>query len=385
MEQVYTPETMADTPFPQSDQQSASVTQSTTNQVYGQASTVDTALPTPQIASQVLGDTLNTTSKKILQEFTFTKTGALQMGDFQQGISGDLRIDEFGIVARNKGGDITISVDGDTGNAVFAGIISALSVISGQITLGGKGNGNGFLKIFNDQGNQAAQGDETGFTVYDLDSFNFFSTGADQKYGSLGADSASNITLSAEVGVGFKVIASGATFQLGASNQGTMQVNGNLSVSGSFNVGSFNPSSISLPANALSIAGNHLDLTADTIIGNDGSQVLILNGGFLKTAIVPTTTGYKALYTNESPEVWFSDFCRVKKRKWWEFWKPFKYVLYPDPLFLETVDKVWHAMPTTNDSIMQIWGKRKGFEEVRFEEKTIEQFEKNNAFWSQAK
>lgn len=386
--QIYTPTVIPDVLFPQDTAQSANTSQAASEGVYGPTTTSDTVFPTPNIASEVIGDTMNTTSKKILQEFQFTQSGAIQVGEFEPGVSGDLRFSPDGLVARDNQGDVTVAIDGETGNAFFKGIISALSVISGQISLGGAGNGDGFLKIFNDKGDQAAQGDSTGFTVYDLDSFNFFSSSANQKFGSLGADTSSNITLSAAVGVGFKVIASGATFQLGSSNQGTMQVNGNFSVSGSFNVGSFSPSSIStgdVNCSTLHVNGNRFFMTdGDASIGNSAGDVLIFSGSAVKTAIVPTTKGYKALYTNESPDVWFNDFVKAKKRKWWEFWKK-TYTIYPDPLFLETIDKIWYVLPTVNNNIVQAWGKRKGFEETRFEEKTEEQFEKNNQFWSQAK
>lgn len=112
--------------------------------------------------------------------------------------------------------------------------------------------------------------------------------------------------------------------------------------------------------------------------------------GFPKTAIVPTSKGYRALYTNESPELWFMDFCRGERkfsfRKTWKFWKwGFDWITHPDLMFLEVTVAPYVAMPTLMKGIVQLWGHRKGFEKTRFEEKTEEEFKKNNEFWSQAK
>ena len=92
----------------------------------------------------------------------------------------------------------------------------------------------------------------------------------------------------------------------------------------------------------------------------------VLNGS-TKTAIVPSSKGYRALYTNESPEVWFMDFCDSKDTI--------------DPLFLEVTEPPYHFIKCEGGEY-QVWGKRKGMKNVRFEEKTKEQFIKNNAFWS---
>ena len=53
----------------------------------------------------------------------------------------------------------------------------------------------------------------------------------------------------------------------------------------------------------------------------------VLNGS-TKTAIAPSSKGYRALYTNESPEVWFMDFCDSKDTI--------------DPLFLEVTEPPYH-------------------------------------------
>lgn len=109
--------------------------------------------------------------------------------------------------------------------------------------------------------------------------------------------------------------------------------------------------------------------------GGGGYWTLTMNAN--KTAIVPTKEGYKALYTNESPEVWFTDFCKIKRT--WKFWKQ-EYEI--DPMFLEVTVGPYHFIPTFDRNIAQVWGKRKGSEHLRFTSKSKQEFIDNNKFWS---
>lgn len=101
--------------------------------------------------------------------------------------------------------------------------------------------------------------------------------------------------------------------------------------------------------------------------------------GSPKSAIVPTSKGYRALYTNESPNLWFNDFARVVRPPWWKPWEKPKYVV--DPLFLEVVSQPLIFIPTLDKNIVQVWGRRKGHEQRRFELKTKKEFIENNKFW----
>ena len=67
----------------------------------------------------------NTATKAILSDFSFGVSGALQIGTYVNGVSGDLRISPNGILARNSAGTTTFSIDGTTGNAIFSGSLSA--------------------------------------------------------------------------------------------------------------------------------------------------------------------------------------------------------------------------------------------------------------------
>jgi len=84
-----------------------------------------------------------------------------------------------------------------------------------------------------------------------------------------------------------------------------------------------------------------------------------------KTAIVPTSNGFNALYCTESPEVWFMDFAKDKNSL--------------DPLFKEVTTSPYHYI-RCEDGEYQVWGKRKGHEKYRFESKTEEEFRANEKF-----
>jgi len=88
-----------------------------------------------------------------------------------------------------------------------------------------------------------------------------------------------------------------------------------------------------------------------------------------KSAIVPTSQGYNALYCAEAPEVWFFDFCKTKKDI--------------DPMFLEVTEGEMKFIKC--DKGYQVWRKRKGHAHKRFESKTALQFYKNEAFLGLAK
>lgn len=79
---------------------------------------------------------LDTSAKEILGDFTFGASGALQIGTYKAGVSGDIKIAPTGIVARNSSDDNTFTLNGTTGNATFGGELVSASGTFGTITAG---------------------------------------------------------------------------------------------------------------------------------------------------------------------------------------------------------------------------------------------------------
>lgn len=322
------------------------------------------------ISNEVISTSLDTQSRRILGTYQFGTVGALQIGKFVEGISGDIRISPEGIVGRNPDGTITFSIDRETGNATFRGQVAAGSLISGSIKLGGDGNSDGLLQLFNSAGVQVSQMDNNGLVTFGL--LTGFRTAydiADYEAGNVTGfiGSGTNLDMTFRAGLGIHMIFSAspdADFYMGITENGDFTVHGNGEFTGAFK-----------------LHGAIFDVTDDTYIFSIGTDVYIQNEGNVKTAIVPTTQGYRALYCMESPEVWFMDMCYLKPRsKWWRFWEEREYVI--DPLFLETIVRPLHFVPTADKNVFQVWGIRRGSVNRRFEKKTKKEFIKNNAFWS---
>jgi len=100
---------------------------------------------------------------------------------------------------------------------------------------------------------------------------------------------------------------------------------------------------------------------------SDNSYVTL--AGTDKTAILRLLNQYRALYCVESPEVWFFDFCESKDKV--------------DPLFLEATEGEIKFIAC--DKGYQVWRRRKGHANKRFEIKTAEEFARNEKFLQMAK
>lgn len=138
-DKVYYPQTIADTPLPNqvTGDASFSSSQSGANQVYGPETIKEQPVPVLKIATELLSSSLNTRSQRILAEFQFTEMGALQIGKYVNGVSGDIRISPNGLVGRNDAGMTTFAIDATTGDVVFAGTIQAGTLIAGAVAVGG--------------------------------------------------------------------------------------------------------------------------------------------------------------------------------------------------------------------------------------------------------
>ena len=103
--------------------------------VFSPNSSPSNSIPTPTLASEVVGISLNTQARQILGGYTFGQVGALAVGKYINGVSGDIRISPSGIVGRNSGGTNTFTIDGVTGDATFLGTVTATAGLIGGFTI----------------------------------------------------------------------------------------------------------------------------------------------------------------------------------------------------------------------------------------------------------
>lgn len=129
---IYYPNEIKDTPLYEAGSESSTKDTGVESQ--------DTISPTEipyNLASDVINASLDTQKRRILADYGFSESGAIQIGKYVSGSSGDIRISPNGLVGRNTAGTTTFSIDGTTGNATFLGTISAGSVVTGYLIVGG--------------------------------------------------------------------------------------------------------------------------------------------------------------------------------------------------------------------------------------------------------
>jgi len=160
-EKVYSPETIADNPFPQREEASFGAPKTGTIK--------DKPLPVQKTATRLINSILNTTAKKILGEFQFTNSGAIKIGKYVSGSSGEVAISPDGIVATNLTGETSFAIDAETGNATFKGQVLAGSVVSGEVEVGGVDNESGRILVNDASGNLIILADSLGHHYYDTD------------------------------------------------------------------------------------------------------------------------------------------------------------------------------------------------------------------------
>lgn len=346
--------------------------------------TPDTSFPQRIVSDELISTSLDTQSRRIKGAFEFGKVGAIQIGNFEVGVSGDIRISPVGITGRNIDGDITFAIDATTGDATFRGTVAAGSLISGDLVLGGVGNGDGTMTIkdasghsiiignnlghhyYNISGEELVRVNDTGFHAYDnagtekfrLNESGIFAFGTAEDVIKIKDTPGGTIYGN----IGFK--GSANAFYLASTGGNHLYI---------FTTGSNTDATFGAVRDILIDAGN------DVFVNTGGDFVL---NGSVKTAIVKTSKGYNALYCTESPGVEFWDWCYLKSKPWWKFWSKREYII--DPLFLETIEGKLKFVPTTDKNIFQVWGTRKGYSTKRFARKTFEDYKRNNKFWSKA-
>ena len=280
-----------------------------------------------------------------------------------------------------------ISAGAVTADKISVTNLAAISADLGVVNIGGASNGSGVLNIKDGSGNIIIKGDNAGHHYYDTggtelirvdsDGLKAYGTGGntikfyDQAggtyYGSLGySSSVSAVFLSS--GSNTDIYLSATNSLMGVADD-SIWIEADNDDNGSGNL-------VLLGENVLlrSKGSNNSFYLYDgsaykqILIDDSGGTTRIQRAGSAaKTAIVPTSKGYKALYCTESPEVWFVDFCETMEDI--------------DPLFLEVTEGPYKFIKCVDGSY-QVWGKRKGFSGKRFESKTKEEFERNNVFWN---
>ena len=73
-------------------------------------------------------DAISTAAGTILGEFIFTGSGALQIGTYVNGVTGDIRISPTGLLGRDNAGATTFSINATTGVAVLNGLVVGTNV-----------------------------------------------------------------------------------------------------------------------------------------------------------------------------------------------------------------------------------------------------------------
>jgi len=88
------------------------------------------------LITDLINARMDTAAKNILSDFSFGVSGALQIGIYEAGVTGDIRITATGIAARDKNNQQTFALDATTGNATFSGTLTAAAGTLGTITAG---------------------------------------------------------------------------------------------------------------------------------------------------------------------------------------------------------------------------------------------------------
>lgn len=382
----------------------------------------DASFPVPVIASDILSSTLNTQSRMILGNYTFGEMGAIAIGKYINGTSGDVRISPTGILARNSSGLTTFSLNAVTGNVTVSGYllvggaeadittISGAKITTGTITADKIQAGtitstqlsataiNGMtitgatiqtassgarvvmnntnLTSYDSGNNKLVQIDGSGIDLFGENSLAFytgttvvgmiFAYNSDYLYIATAVSGGDRIVMYGDTGISFDKSSGDFLFnssELRFSSTKYLQVSENLRC---------DSSSLAFGDTKRLRIGDremHIKNDAKFAIGNGHIYIDNNGGGYQdKAAILETSQGYRSVLCPESPEVWFFDFYNPE-------------VESIDPLFLEITEGDSHEIKCS-DGYVQIWRRRKGYAHKRFESKTQEQYEKSISFWT---
>jgi hypothetical protein len=160
---IFHPKVVEDTPLPGQTGVSFDSSQKSSKDTYSPQVQSAQDIPIKKTAQELLSSSLNTKSRSIIGVYQFTESGAIKIGNFVFGQSGEILISPSGITARNKAGETTLAVDGETGDAIFKGIIQSGALITGRIVVG-EDEG---VVIDGENGGTITIKDENGTTIID--------------------------------------------------------------------------------------------------------------------------------------------------------------------------------------------------------------------------
>jgi len=135
-DKIFYPEEIQDNPFPGKEEQNLSVSQASTGITTSPDKISETKVMPKRVAVELLSTVLNTKSKKILGEFELADSGGIRIGKYANGVNGELVLTPAGMTAKNMSGITTFNIDGDTGDATFAGKVQAGAVVTGTLAVG---------------------------------------------------------------------------------------------------------------------------------------------------------------------------------------------------------------------------------------------------------
>lgn len=136
-DKVYSPVVVESNPFPGQDiAEDFNPETSSTKSTQSPETTKDRPIPRRIVAQETIGSALNTKARKIMAEFSFTEMGAIKIGKYVNGVSGEMNLTPAGMTAINISGNTTFAIEVETGNAVFAGELRSGTLVTGDIIVG---------------------------------------------------------------------------------------------------------------------------------------------------------------------------------------------------------------------------------------------------------
>ena len=285
-------------------------------------------------------------------------------------------------------------------NQITAGTMVADRISGGSLTIGGNSDSLGTISVRNSSNTEITKLNNSGIIVRNTRGL-FFEQTTSGQYGDIQVNSSNQMSISLPTTnqffikdynendnlftVSYSAVYARAAFITSANY---IQLNNGDS---SFNMSSGTSLNVSGDGN-ISVGGKKLywsryDISSNTVGElniQDTRLAFWVDGGnvkfgvwkdgqswaqYQKNAILKTSKGYRAVNCMESPETWFMDFVGKNKEL--------------DPMFEEITEGECKFIKC-DDGGYQVWRRRKGFANKRFEERTEAQARSNAAFYAQA-